>query len=46
MIDCNGYVDFVIEAGIYVVVYGVLMLLIGLNKQEKADLLGKLRRKK
>ena len=45
-IDCNGYLDFILEAGIYVVIYGAFMLLIGLNKQEKAKILGKLNRKK
>lgn len=46
LIDCNGYFDFILEAGIYVVVYGAFMMLIGLNKQEKAKIFGKLNRKK
>lgn len=45
LIDCDGYFDFILEAGIYVVVYAVFMLLIGLNKQEKTTLLGKIKRK-
>ena len=41
LIDCNSYFDFVIEAGIYVAIYCVFMLLIGLNRQEKATILRK-----
>ena len=40
LIECNSYFDFALEAGIYVVIYGVLMLLIGMNKNEKNRVFG------
>lgn len=45
-IECDSYFDFILEAGIYVIIYGIFMMLIGLNKQEKAKILGKLTSKK
>ena len=45
LIDCNSYFDFVIEVGIYVVVYCVFMMLVGLNRQEKATILSKFNRR-
>ena len=41
LIDCNSYLDFAIEAILYIIVYIALMLLIGFNKQEKKNIFGK-----
>ena len=38
--ECNSYFDFILEAGLYAIAYGVLMLLIGMNKNEKGKLFG------
>lgn len=45
LIKCNGYFDFMLEAGVYVAVYFAFMMLIGLNRREKEAIFGTLSKK-
>ncbi len=46
LIPCSNYLYFALEAGCYVLVYGILLLTIGLNKNEKEKLFGRFIKRK